>query len=463
MATLNKKTPSTPIFTHEGAKATKISPEKELRRSVFSTFLWEDSFYESGVSIADRIKSLVPKVNPKTVSEIAIEARTIHNLRHVPLLIAREMARYEDSKPYVAETLEKIICRPDELTEFLAIYWKEKKCPIANQVKKGLAKAFTKFNEYSLAKYNRENDIKLRDVLFLVHAKPKDDAQADLWKRLVANELTTPDTWEVELSKGNDKTASWTRLIEEKKLGGLATLRNIRNMSEANLSKKLISQALEQANYSQVLPFRFISAAIHNPKYEDIIESTMLKNINSQNKIKGRTVLVVDMSGSMYGRISAKSDINRMDAAFALSIILRECCEDVVIYATAGNDETRIHKTSIVPARHGFAVRDAMKSLSPKIGGGGIFLKQCLDYVFEEEKITDENKPDRLIVFTDEQDCDVKANPDTANAFAKNNYIINISSEKNGIAYKKFTHINGFSEGVVKYISEIESFENERN
>lgn len=460
MASLNKKTPPTPIFTHGGAKATKISPENELRRSVFSTFLWESNFYEDGQTIADRITSLVPKVDPKIVSEIAIEARLVHNLRHVPLLIVCAMAKFEDSKPYVAETLEKVICRADELTEFLAIYWKNGKVPLANSVKKGLAKAFTKFNEYQLSRNNQDKDIKLRDVLFLCHAKPKDEEQANLWKRMINNELKFPDSWEVELSQSKNKTESWTRLIEEKKLGGLATLKNIRNMSEANLSKELIVKALDQGNYSQVLPFRFISAAIHNPKFEDCIETTMLKNFSTQTKIPGKTILVVDMSGSMVASISSKSDMNRLDAAFALSIIIREVCEDVVIYATAGNDGTRIHKTSIVPARHGFALRDSMKALSPKIGGGGIFLKQCLDYVFEQEKITDETKPDRLIVFTDEQDCDVKANPDTANAFAKNNYIINISSNQNGIAYKKFTHVNGFSEGVVKYIAQSELKEN---
>ena len=86
-------------------------------------------------------------------------------------------------------------------------------------MKKGLAAAFTKFDEYALAKYNRPTPVKLRDVLFLSHAKPVDEAQATLWKRLIAGELVAPDTWEVALSSGADKRETWERLLMERKLG----------------------------------------------------------------------------------------------------------------------------------------------------------------------------------------------------------------------------------------------------
>ena len=49
--------------THEGGRASLISPEQELRRSVLSCFLWESQFYENGQDIADRIRELV-SLNP---------------------------------------------------------------------------------------------------------------------------------------------------------------------------------------------------------------------------------------------------------------------------------------------------------------------------------------------------------------------------------------------------------------
>ena len=151
--------------THEGAPARRINAEKELRRSVMSCMLYEGEFYESGTSIADRIKDLVPKVSPELVASIAIEARTNMHLRHVPLLLVREMARHRTHRHEVRATLSAVIQRADELAEFLAIYWKEGRTPIAASVKKGLADAFPKFDAYQLAKYNRDNPVKLRDVL----------------------------------------------------------------------------------------------------------------------------------------------------------------------------------------------------------------------------------------------------------------------------------------------------------
>ena len=116
--------------------------------------------------------------------------------------------------------------------------------PLSGQVKKGLAAAFPKFDEYQLAKYDRGGPIKLRDVLFLCHAKPRDGAQAAMWKKLIAGTMITPDTWEVALSAGTDKREAWERLLREQKLGALALLRNLRNMHEAGVSDKLVASAL---------------------------------------------------------------------------------------------------------------------------------------------------------------------------------------------------------------------------
>ena len=150
---INTQKVAKPIFTAEGGKAKNLNPLLELRRSVLSTMLWEDDFYESGEKIANRIQSLIPKVNADKVASLAVETRTKGKLRHVPLLMVREMARIPTHRHLVSDTLSKVIQRADELTEFMAIYYKNGKEPLSSQVKKGLAKAFTKFDEYSLSKY----------------------------------------------------------------------------------------------------------------------------------------------------------------------------------------------------------------------------------------------------------------------------------------------------------------------
>src|SRR5437868_11250401 len=134
--------------THEGAPAVAVSPELALRRSVLACMLWEDEFYESGVAIAGRIRELVPQVEAAKVVGLAVEARTAMKLRHAPLLLVREMARHATHRALVAETLVRIIQRADELSEFAAIYWAEGRRPLSAQVQKGLAAAFTSFDEY---------------------------------------------------------------------------------------------------------------------------------------------------------------------------------------------------------------------------------------------------------------------------------------------------------------------------
>jgi hypothetical protein len=62
MASTNTKARNT-LTTHEGGPASIIKPLEELKRSVMSCLLWEDTFYEDGVSIADRVKELIGKVS----------------------------------------------------------------------------------------------------------------------------------------------------------------------------------------------------------------------------------------------------------------------------------------------------------------------------------------------------------------------------------------------------------------
>jgi 60 kDa SS-A/Ro ribonucleoprotein len=421
--------------THEGGPARHISPELQLRRSVLACLLWESQFYEEGVEIAGRIRELVPEVAPEQVVALAVEARVNMKLRHAPLMLAREMARHASHRKYVAETLERVIQRADELAEFMAIYWKDGRVPLSGQVKKGLAAAFGKFDEYQLAKYNRDGPIKLRDVLFLTHAKPVDQAQADVWKRLAEGTLATPDTWEVALSAGGDKRAHWDRLLSERKLGALALLRNLRNMEQAKVDERLIFTALKEMKTDRVLPFRFIAAARYAPQWEEALEGAMFSCVAGQPKMQGKTVLLVDVSGSMDARLSGKSDMTRADAGYGLAILLREVCETVEIFSFSD------HTKRIAP-RRGFALRDALHGSQPH---SGTELGNAVKEV--------QGRYDRLIVITDEQAADSVPAPTAAG------YVINVASYKNGVGYGKWMHIDGWSEAVIDYIRAFESYD----
>lgn len=418
--------------TAEGAPAKRISAEQALRRSVLSCLLWEKEFYEDGQSIADRITEEAAKVSKETVAGLAVEARNVHGLRHAPLLLLLDLIRR--GGPGVADAVDGTIRRADELGELVALYWRGGRKMLPKQMKLGLAKALGRFNEYALAKYDRDGPVKLRDVLFLAHPKPKDDEQAALFKRIAERQLVTPDTWEVALSGGADKKEAFERLLREGKLGYLALLRNLRNMTEAGVERDLITAAIvARKGAEMVWPFRYVAAARAVPQLEPYIDQALCEAVASGPRLSGLTAVLVDVSGSMDTKLSAKSDMTRLDAAAALASVVNG---DVRVF-------TFSHQVVEVPPRRGMAGVDAVIRSQPH---GGTYLGAAV------QAINTEVKADRLIVISDEQTADRVPDP-----LAKHAYMINVASNKNGVGYGRWTHIDGFSEAVIRFITESEN------
>lgn len=422
-----------PLLTHEGAKAVVLTAEQRLRRSVLSCLLWENEFYEDGETIADRIAALAADVAPTTVAELAVEARERYSLRHAPLMLLAVLARTGSGTPLVSQTIEHVIQRADDLTEFLAIYWRNGRKPLTKQMKLGLSRAFAKFDAYQLAKYDRDGPVKLRDVLFLVHAKPKDEAQAALWKQVADRTLPAPDTWEVALSGGADKRETFERLLTERKLGYLALLRNLRNMDQAQVDEALVREAiLARRGAERVLPFRYVAAARAAPRFEPWLDQALMEAVLQGPVFDGRTIVLVDVSGSMDWKLSAKSDLKRLDAAATLASIVPG---DVRVF-TFSNEVVE------VPARRGMAGVDAVARSQPH---GGTLLGKAVAHV-------NRLKHDRLIVVTDEQSHDAVPDPVAAKA-----YMVNVASARNGVGFDSWTRVNGFSEAVLTFIREQEA------
>lgn len=419
-------------ITHEGARAARMTPEQALRRSVLSCLLWEAEFYEDGQDIANRIMDLSGKVSPDFLAALAKEARHAYHLRHVPLLLLCGLAKHGKGK-MVGEAIAETIGRADEIAELLALYWREGKRPLSAQLKRGLAKAFLKFDAYALAKYNRDAKVKLRDVLFLSHAKPDTPERAELWKKLVAGTLESPDTWEVALSGGANKKETFERLIREGQLGYLALLRNLRNMTEAGCDLSLVRAAIvARKGADRVLPFRYVAAARACPQLEPEIDIALCERIASLPRLSGKTAVLVDVSGSMDAQLSGKSDMKRIDAAAALASVIHG---DVRMFAFSDS-------LTEVPPRRGMSGIDAIVKSMPH---GGTRLGAAVAYLNAKVPY------DRLIVITDEQSRDPVGDPNGKG------YMINVASAKNGVGYGKWTHLDGFSENVIRFIVESEN------
>lgn len=422
-------------YTAEGAPAfSHLTAEQQLRRSLLSCLLWEREFYEDGKAISDRIVEAAERVKPEVLAALAIEAREDFNLRHAPLLLLDVLSKTGRGDKLVADTVARVVQRADEMGELLTIYWRNGRKMVPAQMRKGMARAFAKFNEYQLAKYDRDGAVKLRDVLRLVRPKPKDDAQSALWKRVKDRTLQTPDTWEVALSAGADKKEAFERLLREEKLGYLALLRNLRNMAQAGVEPDLVRSAIiaRKGGANRVLPFRYVAAARAAPQFEPFLDQALCAAIAEMPIFLGKTIVLVDVSGSMDERLSSKSDMTRMDAAAALGAIIPGDLR-VFTFSTV---------LAEVPPRRGMAGVDAVVRSQPH---GGTYLGAAVRHI-------NTLPHDRLIVITDEQSADEVPQP-----VARYAYLINVASNKNGIGYGRWAHIDGFSEGVLRFIRENEA------
>lgn len=339
MAKTNVRASEVNAVTHEGGSGVKETPEKELTRGVSNLLLFEDTFYEKGKDVAARLSVLCDQVSIPFICDLAVRARGDLKLRHAPLWLMVQALRKRgtpEERNRVGQTISDVIQRADELAEILAIYWKVngKDASVPRQLKAGIAKAFPKFNEYQLGKYNSDGAVKLRDALFLSHAKPTNQEMADLWKRLIDGKMAIPWTWETELSAGKDKKETFTKLIKENKLGYMALLRNLRNMEESGVEKQLVRNAIiTGATGSRALPFRFISAAKHAPGYADVLSDAMDLALKDAEKLLGNTAIVIDCSGSMDARLSGKSEVSYREAGASLGVICRGITPDARTFA----------------------------------------------------------------------------------------------------------------------------------
>jgi hypothetical protein len=352
------------VTNYEGAPAYRLSSEWHLYSAVVTSAL-NNNFYETADDRLKAIRYLISYNNPLFVARLAVYAREQMNLRSVPLVLATELSKIHSGDSLVSRLTSRIIQRADEITELLAYYQqsndrknRKKLNRLSKQLQHGLQEAFNKFDEYQFAKYNRDTEVKLRDALFLVHPKAKDENQQILFNKIAGNTLETPYTWETELSAlGQTEFASeqekatafctkWEELIDSGKLGYMALLRNLRNMLESKVSAKHIKQVCEtlvsedKVLKSKQLPFRFLAAyrelssisSCYVAQLMDALEKAVM--ISARN-IAGfdestKVLIACDVSGSMQQAISPKSKIQNYDIGLMLGMLLKSRCKNAV-------------------------------------------------------------------------------------------------------------------------------------
>ena len=385
---------------NEGAIADPMSHKEKLVTQVLTSFFNENKFYgDNSRDILNTVRSVI-KTEPGFVANLCIYARNEMHLRSISHVLVSELAKSAEGKEYVRRILNKIIERPDDMTEILAYYLTTYGKPIPNSIKKGLANSFGKFDEYRLAKYNRKNIVKLKDILCLVHPKAKDERQNDLWRRLLEDRLETPVTWETELSlKGNTKE-TWERLIEENRLGYMAMLRNLRNIIKAGASNmNKVYEYLtneERVLQNKQLPFRYYSAyktlkneGIGTSKIYDALETAIKISTQNIKRLPGKTLIAADVSGSMNYPVSRNSELTCAEIAVLMLSIANYICEETITKTF----DNFLYTCNLSTQNGIIANADSIK-----VNGGGTDITLPLQYLLDKKIFVD-----RIIILSDNE------------------------------------------------------------
>lgn len=366
------------VVNKAGGKAYSQSDDLEIA-SMILTSLFKDTYYASSEESRERLKTLVAK-NPLFAAKAAVYARNEFGLRSVSHAVAGEIAASVKGEQWTKKFFNAVVRRVDDITEILAYYLQHYGKPIPNSLVGGLKKSFDKFDAYRLAKYKGEDSaLSLVDAVNLVHPKPN-EKNAKALNDLIDGTLKNTKTWESMLSAvGNDTEAKaqvWETLIDADELGYMALLKNLRNIatqaSESTLTKALnMLVDPEKIKKSLVLPFRFASAydAVSalpgvNKILAAISQACDIATVQNVPAFKGKTLVVVDSSGSMGNARDEKSP-SGIATQFAAIILKANPEADLMCFST---DAKYI---SVDPTSGVMAMREEI--ISKQVSGGTNF------------------------------------------------------------------------------------------
>jgi hypothetical protein len=352
-AAARSQSTSAPVVTNmAGGKAYQQSPKLELVNLILSSFLAND-MYRDEKAIQRRIGELVKLIPEKDfVAKAALFARNEFGMRTMSHLVAGEIASQNlaSGTEWGRHFFNAIVHRLDDMMEILSYYFGENpNHALPNALKSGFASAFNRFDAYSIAKYKGANrSVKLVDVVRLVRPKPT-AKNAEALKGLLEGTLKNTETWESKISasgkvegekaKSEARAEAWSDLLKAKKLGFLALVRNLTNIAndtdDATFALALdLLKDRDQVVKSLILPFQLYIA------YKVIEGESRIKNTNRRArvldglsfavdaalanipKMKGKTLVAVDISGSMAAVVSTQTELQCVELATLFGVAL---------------------------------------------------------------------------------------------------------------------------------------------
>ncbi|MEU5889821.1 TROVE domain-containing protein [Streptomyces sp. NPDC047461] len=390
------------LRSYEGGRGHERDARSELFLLAIANFVSQQTFYESGADRDDRFARLVRQLaveDPAWTAGLLGWLRGEGNLRTASIVGAAEYVKARldagvTDGPANRQVIASVLRRPDEPGELLGYWTATYGRAVPKPVKRGVADAVQRlYNGKSLLKYDTASkDYRFGDILNLVHAAPDADKpwQGELF-RYALDRRHNPDTavppasntvltahrelmalpvgqrravvtseggaerlaaagmtWEALAGwlQGPMDKAAWEAVIPS--MGAMALVRNLRNFDQAGVSDEVAAQVAARISdpaevaRSRQFPFRYLAAYQHAPslRWSYPLEQALGHSLANVPALPGRTLVLVDRSGSMWARLSDRSQLNRADAAaiFGTALALRAEQADLVEFGTTSRN-----------------------------------------------------------------------------------------------------------------------------
>ncbi|MFE2498060.1 TROVE domain-containing protein [Streptomyces scopuliridis] len=433
--------------THEGGDGVLRDAKSELFLLAVANFVSQQTAYESGEARDERFRALVRKLavaEPEWTAGLLGWLRGEGQLRTASIVGAAEYVKARldagaTDGPANRRVVDSVLLRADEPGELLGYWISRYGRNVPKPVKRGIADAVRRlYNGKSLLKYDTAaKGYRFGDILNLTHASPDPakEWQGELFRyaldrrhhpeaavpppsnrTLTAHRalmevpverrravITATDgaarlaeagmTWEALAGwlQGPMDAAAWEAVIPS--MGAMALLRNLRNFDQAGVSDEVAARVAEQIADPEVVakarqfPFRYLAAYQHAPslRWSYPLERALGHSLANVPSLRGRSLILVDRSGSMWSPLSDRSELNRADAAaiFGTAVAMRAADADLVEFGT---------RSAPVTYRRGESVLKVLERFGD-LGGTNT----------AEAVRTHYRRHDRVLIVTDEQ------------------------------------------------------------
>ena len=378
--------------------------KQDIANVVLTSMLSGNKFYETESDRLNRIETLCsePEIS-EFVAKAMVYTRTVGNLRSISHFLAIILSENTKGTDYLRTALVKSFQRIDDLTECLAL-WNSRNPGkmIPNSLRRAFKDRLENSSAYELKKYEAKNSsVKLRDVVKLSRPNPELTGDKDLFKNLIESKLPKIQTAQTVNagSTGDERAENYKQMLQEKKLGYMAALKNIRNILQAGANEEtidLLCSLLKNENAclkSKCLPFRYTDAynEIKSLNFDSFLIKKLSLAIEEGFKISSRNIgiaeagekvaILLDESGSMSGE---PFNVGKSLMASMLCGLDKSC---TIGYLWAHN----AREVSVNGSPFDFIDRTFTK-------GGGTDLGSAFKKLIDSGTFVD-----KIVVFTDEQ------------------------------------------------------------